>query len=170
MRSSLQNLAVPHNFYSPVSISVERSCQPCIQWCMTSGFQELGQCLFICPAACSDLLTDRVLIALFPALHCHPFLIMLKKDLLPTSFPTPNTPDTSAMGHAHLLSNTEYHRHVLHESRPSLFEHRIQPTHVSESTACLLIFTVYKSLFFSYDPASFVSVSVECLRTVRCVR
>ena len=35
--SSLQNLAVPHNFHSPISVSLERVCWPnsCIRWCMT---------------------------------------------------------------------------------------------------------------------------------------
>ena len=42
-----QNLAVPHAIYSPLSVSLERSCLPCIRWCGTGGFQEQCQCLVI---------------------------------------------------------------------------------------------------------------------------
>ena len=87
--SSLQNLAVPQDFYSSVSISVERSWWPRIRWCGTGGFQVL--CVFI-GLSCSlhsclllfsvfllsfnllvlwGIRTDTVLIAL-PALHCQP--------------------------------------------------------------------------------------------------
>ena len=45
--STLQNLAVPPDFYRTVSISVVRSLWPSIQWCGTVGFQEQDQCLFI---------------------------------------------------------------------------------------------------------------------------
>ena len=45
--SSLQNTAVPQDFYSPLSVSVEHSCWPCIRWCGTGGFQKQGQCFFI---------------------------------------------------------------------------------------------------------------------------
>ena len=45
--SSLQYLAVPQDFYSIFSISVERSLRLRIRWCGTGGFQEQGQCLFI---------------------------------------------------------------------------------------------------------------------------
>ena len=34
------------DFYSPLSISVQRSCQPCIRWSGTGGFQKLGQWMF----------------------------------------------------------------------------------------------------------------------------
>ena len=44
---SLQNLAVPQNFYYLVSISVERSWWPHIRWCGTGWFQEQGKCIFI---------------------------------------------------------------------------------------------------------------------------
>ena len=44
--SSLQNLTVPQDLYSPHSVPLERSCQPCIRWCGTVGFQEQGQCFF----------------------------------------------------------------------------------------------------------------------------
>ena len=36
--SCQQKLAVPQEIYSPISISVERSCRPCIRWCGTVGF------------------------------------------------------------------------------------------------------------------------------------
>ena len=45
--SPLQNLAVPQDFYSPVSISLEWSGWPCIRWCMIGMFQEQVQCLFV---------------------------------------------------------------------------------------------------------------------------
>ena len=45
--SVLQNLEVPQDFCSPVSISVEWSWWPCIRWCGTGLFQEQGQCLLI---------------------------------------------------------------------------------------------------------------------------
>ena len=46
------------NLYSPLSVSVERSCWPCIWWCGTGRFQELGQCFFIgllCPILSSTI-------------------------------------------------------------------------------------------------------------------
>ena len=49
--SSLQNLAVSQDFYSLVSISVERPYGPRIRWCGTGWFQEQCQCLFIGVAA-----------------------------------------------------------------------------------------------------------------------
>ena len=33
--------------HSPLSVSVERSCRPCIRCCGTGGFQGHGQCFFI---------------------------------------------------------------------------------------------------------------------------
>ena len=45
--SPLQNLAVPQDFYSPFSISLERSGWPRIRWCEIGGFQEQVQCLFV---------------------------------------------------------------------------------------------------------------------------
>ena len=41
---TVQNLAVPHNLYSPLTLPVERSC---IRWCGTGEFQEQGQCFSI---------------------------------------------------------------------------------------------------------------------------
>ena len=55
--SSLQNLAVPQDFYSLFSISVERSWWPRIRRCGTDGFQDQGQCLFIGLAALSLLVS-----------------------------------------------------------------------------------------------------------------
>ena len=43
----LQNLAVPQDFYSPLSISLERSGWPRIRWCGIGGFQEQVQCFFV---------------------------------------------------------------------------------------------------------------------------
>ena len=45
--ASLQNLAVPHDFCSRLSVHPERYCLPRIRWCGIGGFQELGQCFFI---------------------------------------------------------------------------------------------------------------------------
>ena len=45
--SPRQNLAVPQDFYSPLSISMERSGWPRIRWCGIGGFQEQAQCLFV---------------------------------------------------------------------------------------------------------------------------
>ena len=44
--ASLLNHAVPQDFYSSLSVPLERSCWPCIRWCGTGGFQEQGQCFF----------------------------------------------------------------------------------------------------------------------------
>ena len=33
--------------YFPLSVPLERSYWPCTRWCVTGGFQEQGQCLFI---------------------------------------------------------------------------------------------------------------------------
>ena len=52
--SSLQNFAVPQEFYSPISISVNRSWWPCIRRCGCFGFQEHGQYLFFL-TSCSSL-------------------------------------------------------------------------------------------------------------------
>ena len=41
--SPLQNLAVPQDFYSPLSITLERSGWPRIRWCGIGGFQEQGR-------------------------------------------------------------------------------------------------------------------------------
>ena len=38
MRASLQNLAAPQDFYSPLSVPLERSCYPRIRSCGTDGF------------------------------------------------------------------------------------------------------------------------------------
>ena len=45
--TSLQNHAVPYDFYSPLSVPLERSCSPHIRRCGTGVFQEQGQCYFI---------------------------------------------------------------------------------------------------------------------------
>ena len=45
--TSLQNLAVPHDFCFPLSVPLERFCWPRIRWCGSGGFQEHGQCFFI---------------------------------------------------------------------------------------------------------------------------
>ena len=45
--SPLQNLAISLHFYSPLSISLERSGWPRIRWCGLSGFREQVQCLFV---------------------------------------------------------------------------------------------------------------------------
>ena len=47
--ASLQNLAVPQDFYSPLSVPLERYCSPSIRcrWWGTGGFREQGQCFFI---------------------------------------------------------------------------------------------------------------------------
>ena len=39
-------LALPHDFYSPVSDSVERSWWPRIRWCGTGGFPDQDKCIF----------------------------------------------------------------------------------------------------------------------------
>ena len=51
--SPLQNLAVPQDFYSPLSLSLERSGWPCIWWCGIGEFQEQVQCLFVSLVALS---------------------------------------------------------------------------------------------------------------------
>ena len=61
--SSLPNLAVSQDLHSTVSISVERSWWPRIRWCVTGGFQEQGQYLFIGLAARSLFVS-----------YCFPFL------------------------------------------------------------------------------------------------
>ena len=38
----------PQDFHSHVSVTVERSCRPCIRWNGPGGFQEQSQCFFIC--------------------------------------------------------------------------------------------------------------------------
>ena len=45
--SPLRNLAVPHDFYFPLSLSLEWSGWPRILWCGIGGFQEQVQCLFV---------------------------------------------------------------------------------------------------------------------------
>ena len=57
--SSLQNLAVPQDLYSHFSVPVERSCWPCIRWCGTDGFQELGKCFFIDPSCSIRFLSSE---------------------------------------------------------------------------------------------------------------
>ena len=52
--SSLQNLAIPHDLYFPLSVPVGRSCWPYIRWCGTVGYQMKGQC-FIIGLSCSIL-------------------------------------------------------------------------------------------------------------------
>ena len=47
--SSLQNLAVPQDLYSPFSVSVERSCRACIQWCGTVRVSRAGRMLYYWP-------------------------------------------------------------------------------------------------------------------------
>ena len=44
---SLQNLAVPHDFYSHLSVLLGSSCWPRIRRCGSGGIQEQGQCFFI---------------------------------------------------------------------------------------------------------------------------
>ena len=43
--SSLQSLTEPQDFHCILSVFVEWSCWPCLQWCGTGRFQEHGQCL-----------------------------------------------------------------------------------------------------------------------------
>ena len=71
--SPLQNLAVPQEFYSPLSISLEWSGWPRIWWCWIGGFQEQVQCLLFSLSLPFlyrlvvwgwSLLTDRVSISL----------------------------------------------------------------------------------------------------------
>ena len=38
--ASLQNLAAPQDFYSPLRVPLKRSTWPRIRWCWTGGFQE----------------------------------------------------------------------------------------------------------------------------------
>ena len=45
--SPLHNLAVSQDFYSPLSLSLERSGWPRIWWCGIGGFQEQVKCLFV---------------------------------------------------------------------------------------------------------------------------
>ena len=45
--SPLQNLTAPQDFYSTLSISLERSGWPRIRWCGIGGFQDQVQCLFV---------------------------------------------------------------------------------------------------------------------------
>ena len=45
--SMARSLAVPQDFYSPLSISLERSGLPRIRWCGIGGFQDQVQCLFV---------------------------------------------------------------------------------------------------------------------------
>ena len=45
--TSLQNLAVPLDFCSPLSVPLEWSCRPRVRWCGTGEFQEQGQWFFI---------------------------------------------------------------------------------------------------------------------------
>ena len=44
--TSLQNLAVPHAFFSTLSVSLERFYWR-VRWCGTGGFQKQCQCFFI---------------------------------------------------------------------------------------------------------------------------
>ena len=46
---TLQSLAVPKEFYSLLSVSVERSCRPLVDGVGLAGFQEQGQCFFYWP-------------------------------------------------------------------------------------------------------------------------
>ena len=97
--SSLQNLAVPLDCCSFLSVLLERFCWPRIRWCGTGEFQDQGQCFFI-GLGCSiptivfyysslsllsvymlvlwgwGLRTDRVYTNL-SALHCRPLLIII---------------------------------------------------------------------------------------------
>ena len=45
----LQNRAVSLVFCSPLSVSLERSCWPCIRWCGTGWVKEQAQCFFYWP-------------------------------------------------------------------------------------------------------------------------
>ena len=54
-------------FYSPIKVSLERSCWPCIRRCGTGGFQEQGQCFFI-GLSCS--------ISIGSIFHYFPFLFL----------------------------------------------------------------------------------------------
>ena len=45
--SALHNIAVPVDIYSSLSVAMERSCWPCIRWCMIGGFQKQGPMLFL---------------------------------------------------------------------------------------------------------------------------
>ena len=54
--SSMQNLAVPQDFYCPVSVSLKQSCWAGgIRWCGAGEFEEYGQCLIIGLAAAACL-------------------------------------------------------------------------------------------------------------------
>ena len=59
-----------YDFYSLVSVSVERSKWPLVRWCGTGGFEEQGQCLFIGLAARSLFVSSC-----FPFLFFHPMNI-----------------------------------------------------------------------------------------------
>ena len=62
--SPLQNLAVPHDFYSPLSISLERSGLPDIRWCGIGWFREQVQCLFVGLVALSLFLSSTISLSL----------------------------------------------------------------------------------------------------------
>ena len=47
MRHLAAELAVSHDFFSPLSVPLERSCCPLIRWCGTGGFLEQGHCILI---------------------------------------------------------------------------------------------------------------------------
>ena len=51
--ASLQNLAVPQDFYSPLSVPLEWSCWPHIRWCGTGRVSREGPMLFYWPS-CSN--------------------------------------------------------------------------------------------------------------------
>ena len=61
----LQNLAVPQDFNSSLSISMERSGWPRIWWCGIGGFQEQVRCLFVGIVALSFFVFNYSLSLLF---------------------------------------------------------------------------------------------------------
>ena len=58
--SPLQNFAVPQDFYSPLSISLEWSGWPRIWWCGIGGFKEQVRCLFVGLVALSPSLSPTI--------------------------------------------------------------------------------------------------------------
>ena len=64
--SPLQNHTVSQDFYSPLSISLERSGWPRIRWCGIGGFQEQDQGVFVGLVALSSLVFNYFPFLFFP--------------------------------------------------------------------------------------------------------
>ena len=103
------------DFYSPISVFLERSCWPRIIWCGTGGFQEQGQC-FLISLSCViptmvfyyfslsllsvnwlvlwgwGLRTDKVDITLFQPCTADLFLIIMLIIDIPPVVTEPSTP------------------------------------------------------------------------------